>query len=85
MSIRSDGSTIRLDSSNYGGQDPSVVVLCSPSRGTVTDKLVRQIMSTTSQEILDSHGIWVVGIPQKTSVIKSGSVAGARMHAHETR
>jgi hypothetical protein len=67
------------------GPEGQVVVICSPARGVATERSIRKIMSTASQEILDSHGVWVVGIAQKASVVKAASVVGARMHPTKSR
>jgi hypothetical protein len=47
------------------GPEGQVVVFCTFARTGTTARSVRHIMSTASQEIFDSHGVWVVGVPEK--------------------
>lgn len=63
------------------GPEGQVVVLCSVrDKSAAKERSIRHIMSRVSQELLDSQGVWVVGVPQKERKTKQGAlVTGARM------
>ena len=53
------------------GPEGQIIVLCPvDTRGSVKENAVRHAMGKATQQVLDSNGIWVIGIPEKAPVVR---------------